>query len=349
MEFREQITIGIVYFVFAYFATLGFWQLLATWQRLRALWWLGRRIRSTPGYCLGATLIVAACIWFFGSRSEEIFSPGPASSEFLFFFSSALLCSLVTTLLVAGALRRLAVGGEKWCPALAHRRKESVLLGEVEGFLLVPSSTGGPWPAICMVPAPGEGRGALDTIGGRLVKEGFVVLHAALASDDAWAYPDVLALFPRAMAYLQGRGEADARAIGALGVGLGGDLAIRAASSDPQIKSVVAIAPLLEGSNVRPGVDLLRENSLSEARRWVRLHKGGKLVDQVAALEHMPEFGPRSLLVVCGEDDRLITVTGMSAVRRNGKLSKIAGQGRQGLVDEPQVISSVLRWFRKSL
>ena len=50
MEFREQITIGIVFFVFAYFAGLGFWQIVAVWQGLGAFSWLPRGAKHRWSY-----------------------------------------------------------------------------------------------------------------------------------------------------------------------------------------------------------------------------------------------------------------------------------------------------------
>ncbi len=348
MEFREQITIGVVYFVFAYCATLGFWQLIATWQRLKALSWVGRGRKARLGYLLGSVLMVLACLWFFCTRSGEVFSPGPASSEFLFFLSAASLCSLVTTILVSPLVDRLFASppSHKKKPS-AH--KEPVFLERGQGFLYVPVPRDGPCPAICVVPEPGEGIESLETIAGWLASEGFVVLTVDMSFENSWLYPDILILCSKAIPYLDTRDEVDSSRIGAIGVGLAGDLAIRVAASDRQIRSVVAIAPLLVESSAQPGFDLLRGMFYAEAMRWTRLHQGGRLVTELGALAHISELESQSLLVIYSEEDALAPLTEMSGLQNGVRLALIQGQARRGLVRNSMVIWLATRWLRKTL
>jgi hypothetical protein len=117
MEFREQITIGFVFFVYAYFLGLGFWQVLGTYRQIRVFSLLPKGADSKWGYFLGSTMMAAATIWFFGTRTEDIFSPGPASSEFLFFLSLALCFALLTCLAVSSIEDRLSTAarvGQKY-------------------------------------------------------------------------------------------------------------------------------------------------------------------------------------------------------------------------------------------
>ena len=113
MEFREQITIGFVFFVFAYFLSLGFWQVLGAYRGIRAFSLLPREAKGRWGYVLGSAIMTAACVWFFGTRPEDVFSPGPASSEFLFFLSLALSCALLTCLAVSSVEDRLSSGAAR--------------------------------------------------------------------------------------------------------------------------------------------------------------------------------------------------------------------------------------------
>jgi dienelactone hydrolase len=355
MEFREQITIGVVYFVFAYFASLGFWQLIATWQRLRALSWLGREVKARWGYLLGSTLMGLACLWFFGTRGYEIFSPGPASSEFLFFLGVALLCALVTTIFVSWLADRLFAPVEGPDPVeegdaeKPHPRKEPVALERGHGELYLPSSRSGPGPAICMVAGPGEGIESLETIAAWLVSEGFVVLAVEPVFEDSWLYPDILILCPKALHYLGSRDEVDSGRIGSMGVGLGADLVIRAAAEDREIRSVVALAPLLVQSSVRPGLDLLREMSYPEAIRWTRTYRRGELVAQLGALKHLSELDSQPLLIIYGEEDKLIPFAEIDALGLGKRLELISGQGRRGLICSSEVVSTTVRWLRKNL
>jgi len=108
MEFREQIAIGFVFFIYAYFLGLGFWQVLGTYREIRAFCLLPQGANRNWGYFLGSAMMAAATIWFFGTRTEDIFSPGPASSEFLFFLSLALFCALVTCRAISWVEGRLS-------------------------------------------------------------------------------------------------------------------------------------------------------------------------------------------------------------------------------------------------
>lgn len=108
MEFREQISIGLVFFVYAYFLGLGFWQVLGTYRLIRSFSLLPKGAGRNWGYFLGSTMMAAATIWFFGTRTEDIFCPGPASSEFLFFLSLALFCAWLTCLAVSSVEDRLS-------------------------------------------------------------------------------------------------------------------------------------------------------------------------------------------------------------------------------------------------
>ncbi len=348
MEFREQITIGVVYFLFAYVATLGFWQLIATWQRLKALSWLGTAAKVRWGYLLGAFPICLACLWFFGTRSDEIFSPGPASSEFLFFLATALLCSLATTIFVSLCIAGFSPSAERH-DEQPYLHKEPVSLERGKGILHIPSSCTAACPAICVVPQPGGETKSLETLAARLMAEGFVVLTSAVEFEGPWVYPDVLILLAKAIPYLGARDEVDSSRIGVMGVGLGGDLAIRAAASDREIRSVVAVGPLLVKSEVQPGLDLLREMSFPEAVAYTRLHRGGELVAQLAALEHIEELDAQPLLLIYGEEDGPAPLMELSVLQRVGKLKLIPGGRRLRVALDSEAISSSIRWFRESL
>ncbi len=348
MEFREQITIGYVFFAFAYCAGLGFWQIVAARQGLRALSWMPRGAKHRWGYLAGSVLLVLACVWFFGTRTEDIFSPGPASSEFLFFLTSALLAALVSSMLLSLLVGRFVPARED-APVRASGRSEDVHATWWKGTLHLPASEGGPWPAVCLVPDTGSEVEALEALAAGLGRKKVSALALDMDSAETWQYPDVLASIPQALAYLERNEEVDAERLGLLGVGLGGDLVIRAAASDPQIRAVVAIAPLLSPSSVQPGLDLLREMSYLEAIRWRRRHGSGAVVARLDALKHLPELENRPLLIVYGEEDRLSARWTATSFPRSVEFNKIPGLGRAELVRDPQVISSTVSWLLRHL
>lgn len=231
-------------------------------------------------------------------------------------------------------------------PAPRAARREPVSGPRWDGTLYLPLSDEGPCCAVCVVPKPGT---EVESLAAELARRGIIALVLDMDSREIWKYPDVLAAIPRALDYLEGRENVDANRLGLLGVGIGADLAIRAAASDAQVRTVVAIAPLLSPSGVQPGLDLLREMSYVGAKRWRRWLDGGELVAQLDALRHMPELDPRPLLIIHGADDRL--VTGLDAVESlpSTNLKKVEHLGRAGLAREPSVVSSTVSWFSKRL
>ncbi len=351
MEFREQITIGFVFLVFAYFASLGFWQLVAAWQRLKALSWLPRNLKPRWGYLWGSSLLALACLWFFGTRTEEIFSPGPASSEFLFFLWAGLLLGLLSTIAVSLLADRLWASS-RWHAEKQYAQKEEISAQWVRGILYLPPSGDSPWPVVCMVPEPGKGSESLGAMAAKLAESGFSVLALdmrAIGSSDLWRFPDVLILFPQAIDYLHTRDEIDASRVGAVGVGLGGDLAIRASAEDRQIRAVVALSPVLMKENAQPGLDLLRAMSYAEAIRWTRRHQRGELVNQVDAREHIPELDSQALFIIYGEEDRVVPPLATDRLSGNAKVKVTPGLGHLELVSDRRVLSWATGWFRRHL
>jgi hypothetical protein len=348
MEFHEQITIGAVFFVFAFFVSLGFWQILAAYQGFRAFSVLREGAKAAWGYLLGSALILAACVWFFGTRTGDIFSPGPASSEFLFFLSLALLCALVTSIVASSLVGRL-VGSGNAHPENPYVRKEVVTTSLWEGVLYLPTPDGGPWRAACFVPEPAEGEESVSSLASELAKKGVACLVIQAAGGRMWRYPDVLAMIPKAIGHLERREDLDARRVGLVGVGVGADLAIRAAASDEQVGPVLALSPLLSASSLRRGIDLLREMSYPEAIRWRRAYQGGELVTQVAASEFLSELGSRPLLVIYGERDRLAARVEKQALPAGADLMIVKGAGRKGLAGYSEALSLSVSWLMKHL
>jgi hypothetical protein len=348
MEFHEQITIGCVFFVFAFFVSLGFWQILAAYQGLRAFSLLPGHKGARWSYLLGAALILPSCVWFFVARAEDVFSPGPASSEFLFFLSLAVLCSLGTSVVGSILVDTLSPrGGAR--SANPYQQREAVSASRWRGTLYLPASDGRPWRAVCIVPEPAERGEPAGSLAEGLARADVAALVVDTSRDDLWRYPDVLAAVPQAIGYMEKREDLDPGRFGLLGVGLGADLVIRTAALDRQIGSVVALSPLLTASSVQPGLDLLRERSYLDAVRWRRVHRGGHLVSQVAALEHLAGLGSRPLLVICGGLDRLAPVVEEGILTSGAQLKVVNGVGRRGLAQNSEVVSVSVGWFLSHL
>ena len=348
MEFHEQITIGYTFFGFAFLASLGFWQILAACQGLRAFSLLPRGVDARWGYLMGSAFMVLGAVWFFGTRTAEIFSPGPASSEFLFFLFSALLCTLLIIIVAASVLC--------WMSSARQARKqnpvsavEALTAGRCNGELYLPTSGDSPWPVVCLVPGPGAGSTSLARLGSELVTKGVVALVMDTNREDMWQYPDVLAAIPEAVAHLERRADLDASRLGLVGTGLGADLAIRAASADRQVGAVVALSPLLGPSGVQPGLDLLSEMTYVEAIRWRRSQKGGEVVSSLAARKHISQLGSRPLLVIQGQRDRLAPSVRGETLPAGAETKTVKGRGYLDLAQDGEALSSTVDWLLKHL
>ncbi len=332
MQFPEQITIGFLLSLFAYGAMLGASQIVAARHRLVGLSLLGVR-NPHHSYLLGSTLLLLAYGWFFGTRGYEIFSPGPASSEFAFFLGLAFLAVLSTALLIPNLTHR---------PAVLKVSPSQVPLEPGRGTLYLPEGQA-PRPAICALPGLGEGTRSLQPWATHLAERGFVVLVLELSTLE---YPDLLALIPSGVAYLAAHSKVDPQRIGVLGVDLGADLAIRAASGDEQLRAVAALSPILETTN--PGLHILAEMPYLQGVRWARATK--RLVSRLASLEHLPQDRP--CLLLCGGEDRL--APRFPCIRHpeaasEGQQMIIGGEKRFSLPRSPAAISLTADWFQERL
>jgi len=366
MQFPEQIIIGFPFFLFAYGAILGASQIVAARHRLVGLSLLGVR-NPLRGYLLGSTLLLLSYGWFFGTRGYEIFSPGPATSEFAFFLGLALLVALSTALLIPSLTRRPRPGTPWGRSPVLKVGSHQVSLERGRGTLYsAKGSTSAPGAAICALPGLGEGACSLEPLATHLAERGFVVLVLELSTLE---YPDLLALIPSGVAYLAAHPQVDPQRIGVLGVDLGADLAIRSASGDEQVSAVAALSPILSlqdpvGETARPSLHILAEMPYLQGMRWARATRG--LVSQIASLEHLPQGRP--CLLLCGEEDRLapqrlpcaqhllFDPQGLSLQDPEGKEASegpqimiIEGEKRFSLPRSPAAISLTADWFQERL
>ena len=337
MQFPEQITIGLLFSLFAYGAILGASQIVAARHRLVGLSLLGVR-NPWRSHLLGSTLLLLAYGWFFSTRGYEIFSPGPAASEFAFFLGLAFLAALSTALLIPNLTRRPPV--LKVDSSQVSLERGIVTGPHGRGTLYLPRrSIPAPRPAICALPGVGEGTRSLEPLATQLVERGFVALVLELSTLE---YPDLLALIPSGVAYLTTRPEVDPQRIGVLGVDLGADLAIRSASGDEQIRAVAALSPILETTG--PGLHILAEMPYLQGMRWAQIITG--LVSRLAFLEHLPQGYP--CLLLCGGEDRLAPQEQWAAFEGQ-EMMIIEGEKRFSLPRSPAAISLTADWFQEQL
>lgn len=342
--------LALSYLAFAILVTLGALQFAVTHQELRGLSLFDYSGRKTTGYMLGVTLVIIGYTWFFLTR-REIFSPGPAGAELMVLFGAASIVSLLLSLVAASVRRPRS-------PAVSAKVLGSTLgvqpvhHAQVSGLLVLPPHGDGPVPAVCAVPGPGMVSETLSLIAARLAEEGIATFAIDLA-EKTLGYPEILALFPSALSYLTSHPRIDPDRLGALGFDLGGDVAIRAASSDRQIAAVAALAPLWEDAATRTGLGMLREMSYWQALQYSRQHGRAAVLRQLDSVGSLPALVPRPVLFLYGERDGVVLLDRARALTTStgerGTLRVIREAGHLDLLTQGATAFVVAQWFKENL
>ena len=288
------------YFLVALAACLGTLQLIAARYGYIGLAWVSPRWQPWLGGLLGVALVSLPWAWFFERHSAGIFRPGPAGLELMVMFGAAALASVPLTLIGATLIQSGAA------PRSLPRRDgviaELVTLPQGPAWLFRPARAGGPYGAVCAVGTPGAGSEAVIPLATALAEAGLVALALGWNQEDAWrpSEEEALQAATSAAAFLRARADVDALRLGAVGVGLGGDVALQAAATDQGIRAVVAVAPWLDLANAAPGLSLLRDMTFPQAWRWQQTLR--QTARQLDPLSHAPRLDTRPVLLVAPED-----------------------------------------------
>ncbi len=355
------IELVISYFVFAYILIIGTLQIIASYRGLVGLSFFPRG-KGLWGYLLGASLAGGASLWFFTSKWEKIFIPGPGGGpglgggELSLLFAFAFLTVLSTTLLLAMLLQlsREHSGHHRDLNPDREITGQEVILGPARGRLYLPENPPASKPAICAIPGPlKEDREALGAIARTLVSHDFVCLVLEPYDGDFLPYPDAAALLAMAIGHLSKRQEVDGDHIGVLGTDIGADLAIRAASSDPQIRAVVALAPLLDEKSAQAGLNILQELTLPQAIRWARLKGRKEFLAEVETVKALKKLGSRSLMLIYGSEEHMVPSRVMEqALQDTGpgcRMERVRGEGHHTLFHNPTIAPLLTAWFQERL
>jgi len=272
------------YFLFGFLAALGTIQLIAARSGWFGLALLGRQQRPW-GYLLGSILLASAYLWFFGTSQALIFRPGLAGSELFSVFGGAVAVAVGLTLGLVSLLHR---GRHR-----AEARGELLRADAGGGIVQWPRGEGGR-PAVVLITDLPCGRFPIGPLADALVAQGITVVITELEADGAVSYPEVVARVPSLVQTLQLDPRLDGDRIALVGVGLGGDLALRAAATDPSIVAVVAIDPILDPHAT--GLDQLRRLTWWEALRWGRARE--RLTQVLEGIDLSSRLANRPALIV---------------------------------------------------
>ena len=204
----------------------------------------------------------------------------------------------------------------------------------IAGALYLP---GRPGPGIILVHALSRTHEDWNAVASRLADAGFVVLaidlrgHGASGPLPEGTTLDVLtpmmADVSAARAFLASRREAVPGRVGLAGASIGANLAILAAAADPTVRSLALLSPGIDYRGLRPE----------------------------AAIK---KYGERPALIIASQEDNYATGAarqlavagaGPGIGIRDLRILNGAGHGSAMLARQPDLASSLVDWFRRTL
>lgn len=338
--------LALSYLTFVAIAVAGLLQTLAAWHPFVGLALVDYRQPSLWKRALGPALIVIAYAWFFGTR-REILTPGPAGAELTLLFGGAVLLALALTIAGASILRpyRQRQAG----PASIAARPVTLDHGQ-QGWLYSRGEAGAQLPGVCLVPDPASPPAGQQALAAALIQAGMVVL-VPVWDADRQRYPDALSLVPLAMEYLSRCPQVDSQRLAVVGVGLGADLALRAAAADREVRAVAALGPLLQARYARPGLGLLREMTYPEALAWGLGGRRSPLVAELDAPSAVTQLARQPALVLYGSHDALIAPDRAQEILRAGQIvvRTVPGETHVSLASSARAATTVAQWLMETL
>ena len=343
--------LALSYLAFATLVVLGLLQVLAARQSLVGLALVDYRRPGAWRRALGPALIALAYVWFFGTR-REILTPGPAGAELVVLFGGGVLLALALTLLGASLVRpHRRARAPATLPSGVEAREVRLDHGAA-GMVFRRADGESPGPAVCLLPDPMTPPTGLHAAAGSLAAEGLVVLVPAW-EPALQVHPDALLLVPSAMAFLCREPSVDSGRLAVGGVNLGGDLALRAAAADRQVRAAFALAPLLAVEHLRAGLGLLAEMTCAEALRWRMGGRRGRLAAALDAASAVEQLHPRPVLVAYGSEEAIVPQSQVRP-RLEGagqvvQIEVVPGEGHLSLATSERAWSIVGRWLARVL
>ena len=211
----------------------------------------------------------------------------------------------------------------------------------MQAFFYQPAGDG-PAPGLCLLPDPTAPVDDLSALVRSLVWGGIAVLLFDWRSVEEADRLTLQGLMAVGISYLARWPEIDAKRVGLVGAGLGGDLALRTAAMDPGVAAVLAIEPVLSSQRPWSGLEALSTLSWFEARRRTRRWKQSALVAGLDALRAIPSVAPRMAAVIVGCEGESEVVDRADIIRTDATCSlKPAAH--------PGAVELATEWFKEHL
>jgi dienelactone hydrolase len=330
-----KITVAVlVYAILTFLAALGGLEIAALRAGLAGLAWpIGPRHKGL-GYVLAGLLIVMA--FGGGLLAGLLLGSLPALLSVTVIF---LAMGLSLVVVIVGAALRLRWYPQR--PASTLPQGKQVDLGPMQAFFYQPVGDG-PAPGLCLLPDPTALRDDLGALIEALVKSGIAVLlldWQSLGVADRLTLQGLVAV---GISHLARWPEINPGQVGLLGVGVGGDLALRGAAMDKEVAAVLAIEPVLSVQRPWQGLEALSTLSWFEARRRVQRWRRSELVEELDALTAIPSVAPRpaAVIVGCGGESEFVEDF---QVLRDGGGCFLVPAARRGAVQRATA------WFKEHL
>jgi hypothetical protein len=281
----------LVYAALAFVAAVGALELAALRGSLEGLAWpLGLQRRRLV--YLFASLMMTLSLVGGMLAGFLVAPPSPPLS------AAAILVAvgLAVVVVIVGAAVRLRWNRRHRLPM---QEGKPIEVGPLRATLYQPAGKG-PVPGICLLPDPTAPTDDLGRLIQTLTQDRVAVLlfdWQSLRNADRLTLQGIVAV---GVSHLARWPEIDGKRVGLLGVGLGGDLALRGAAIDAGVAAVLAMEPVL--SPRRPGMGLggLGDFSWFEAGRRARRWRRSKLARELEALGAIPCIAPRPVAVLTG-------------------------------------------------
>ena len=282
--------------VLLFVAALGTLQIAALRGGLDGLAWPFGLRREKWGYFVAILLVMVA---FLGEATMMLAGVTMDS----WWWVLALIAGSVLALIVSifGAAIRL-----RWNKMRRRQRASQwghpVELGPLKATFYRPTGAG-PFPAVCLLPDPCTPGDDLTPLVQAMLEGRVAVLGLNFRSLDQSDRLTLQGLVSVGTSHLAERVETNAEQVGIIGVGLGGDLALRSAAMDTGVATALAIEPVLSPQRPMRGLEMLRNLSWFEAHRRARRWRHSPLVEELDALTAIPRAAPRPVAIVVGSDN----------------------------------------------
>lgn len=261
IHMRGDVTGLLLFFTLLF---LGIWQLVVTWKRLNGFSVTGYPDRRKLSFAIGLAVIAGACVWYY-SRPGHFASPDVEGFETILLLAVGFLAATaIQGLLASVAFRRVYREGRSLRGEEVKQRPEEVTLS-VEGTP-VPASFGlpiggEPVPGVLLLHDYGGDRRDLRAVAERLRSSGHPTLSVDLdghgENPRGVSSPAMESLLGESVSFLRKR--AGQETVFAVGVGLGGSLAIRLAAAHASVVRAVAVDPPACEPGGYPAVNAGRE------------------------------------------------------------------------------------------